>query len=186
MFIGSISLSRIPRANFVALDNFSKEIYGVSILNSLCKNREKDGVIDGIEEFTHIAFKGVAWAGIVSGNFAKHIFNSQHSVVRSLTNTARKRSCYKCWLKDRIKNLKDSVVQDAIADNRLVYMPKFWVMNPEIFVWTMFVRSTFQIPVETKNVLLKIKLKGGNIGLVPLATSEFVPRQKQVLWVSNF
>ncbi len=64
-------------------------------------------------------------------------------------------------------------------------MSKFRVMNPKIFIQSVSVRLIFQISVQIKDVLFQVFLKLQNIRLAPLATPEFIPRQKQILWVSN-
>jgi len=77
--------------------------------------------------------------------------------------------------------MKHSVTHSGFmnpAQNRIMY--------PETLIWSMFVYSIFQISMQVKNILLKIKLKNSNIGFMPFAMFELIPGQKQVLRIGNF
>ena len=55
-------------------------------------------------------------------------------------------------------------------------------MNPKSFVLPVFVCSTFQIPVQVKNIPLNIKLKRHNIRLVPFIGLECLPPSETEFW----
>src|SRR3990167_2065646 len=114
----SLSLS-YPRTIFVARNNFFKKVYCILIFNSLYKNGEQGGVINGAKELSHITFKYATWLGIISRNFANHFFSNKNSLMGSFTNSARKGSRNECWLKGAIKDAKDCMMQNSVSNSRL-------------------------------------------------------------------
>ena len=141
---------------------------------------------DGVKKLTYIAFKRITRACVVSGNLAEHVFNSQHSVVRSFANATGERSWYKSRLKNGTKNLKDGMMENAITNNGLVDMTKFWIINVKIGIWSMSVSFIQQTSVQGKNMLFQIFLKIYNITLMPFATLKLIPSQKEIFWVDYF
>ena len=182
----SLSLSPVPPASSVAPDNFSKKSYCVGVLNSLSKNREHNGVINSVKEFTHIALKDVARACVVSGNLTKHTFSSKHSSVCSFANTTGERVDNESRLENGINNLKDCVMQNPVSNSRLMNVPPFRVVDVEVSVTSVSIGLIFQITMEFKDILFQIFLKIHNIKFVSLATLKLVPSQKEVFWIDYF
>lgn len=143
-------------------------------------------MIYGIKKFAHITLESITMVCVITRNFAEHIFNSKYSIVRSFANSAGKRVANKSRLKNRVQNLKDSMMKNAITNNSFVYMSKFWIGNEKPFVWSMLVFFTSQISCKIKDILLQIEFKFLHIIFSIFTFFKFLPSQKQVFGVRYF
>ena|SRR3989344_6887608 len=183
----SLSLSRKPTIvrNITSYYLFYK-INDLGILNLSADNRKQYGMINRIKEFSDIAFQGVTGTSIVPAYSTHNINSFNHSLVSSLSHSARKRIIYESRLEYRIQNREKSMMKHSVTHSGFMNPAQNRIMYPETLIWSMFVYSIFQISMQVKNILLKIKLKNSNIGFMPFAMFELIPGQKQVLRIGNF
>ena len=80
-------------------------------------------MVDGIEEFPHIAFQNVALSRIVSTFFPKHVAKGVYAFMCSFAHAARERIGDERRLEHRIDGHHNRMMQDAVSHIRLVDMP---------------------------------------------------------------
>jgi hypothetical protein len=102
--------------------------------------------------------------------------------MRAFADAARKRIVYERRLKYFIKHRKSRVMENTVSNDSLVDPPHLRVVNPESLVWPVSIRFAFQIPVQIKNILLKIFLELQNVSLVSLIRLKNLPCLEQGLW----
>jgi hypothetical protein len=178
----SLSLSLASSAFLVALNNSLQKRDCFCVFNSPSKGVHKRFVVDGVKEFSHVALQRIAGAGIVIAYCTKHFRDSLNAFVRAFADTTRKRIVYESRLKYFIKHRKSRVMENSVADDSLVNPPHFRVVNPEPLVWPVPVRFAFQIPIQVKNILLKIFLELQNVSLISFIGLKNLPCFEQSLW----
>jgi len=168
----SLSLSS---AFFVTFNNFFQKRNRLLILDFPIKDVFKYLVVNGIKEFSHIAFQSVALAGVVFAFCAKHIGNFLHTLMSAFVDAARIRIVDKGRLEYFIQNSKSGVVKHTISDNSLMYPSDLRIMYPKSFVWSVPIRLILQIAVQIKNIMFDVQLKLGNVRFIPFIRLKYLP-----------
>ena len=141
-------------------------------------------MINTIKKLLNIAFQSKTRFCVVFTNLARHIFKSKYSFMISFSDSTRKR----CWDKSRFKyhiqDTKHGVMNNAISHSRFMDMSHFWVANIKACIRTMFIRFAFQLAVQFKNILFKIKLKFSHIWLSSLSFFKSLPRYEKILGIN--
>jgi hypothetical protein len=174
----SLSLSRErerERAVGIAFYDRPQKPHSPLILDSLAEHGEENFVINAIEEFSDVAFQDEAIAQSVPTHFPYHRLQTFNATMRSVPNTARERCRNERLLENRVQDGEDGVVQDAVADEGLVNVPLFRIVDVKAFVRPVPIRFVPKLPVQLKNVCLKIALEPHHVRLVPLPVLENGP-----------
>ena len=114
-----------------AANNSFKETHDVGIGNPPPQNLEQDMVINGIEEFSHVAFQHEAGRRVVSARFSHHTRQRLDAFVRTLADTAGVGIGDEGRLKDWIQYLKDGMMDDPITDGGLMDVSLLGIGNEE-------------------------------------------------------
>ncbi len=142
-------------------------------------------MIDTIEEFPHIALKGVTGKCAVSAYLLKHLRKNLDTFVRAFTGSTRERVWNVRRLKDWIQSGKHGVMQHAVTNIRFVDMAQLRVLDVETRIRTVAILLATQISGKSEDILLKVFLKLEHILFHSLATFELVPRMKERLGRGN-
>lgn len=170
----SLSLSQ-SAAFLVALNNLLHKRNCLLILDFPAKDAFQHLVIDRIKEFSHIAFQGVALAGIILARHTKHVSDFFHALVSAFADTARIRISYERRLKYFVQHRKGCMVEHPISDDRFMYASDFWIVYPKSLVWPVPIRFILQIAVQIKNILLDVEFKLDNVRLIPFIRLKYLP-----------
>lgn len=170
----SVLLS-LSSAFFVTLNDLIQKRNRLLILDFPIKDVFKCQVIDGIKEFSHIAFQSVALASIILAFCTKHIGNFLHTLVGAFVDATRVRVVDKCRLEYFIQNSKSGMMKDSISNNRFMYPSDLRIMYPKSFVWSVPIRLILQIAVQVKNIVFDIQFKLRNVRLAPFIRLEYLP-----------
>ena len=84
-------------------------------------------MINGSEELLDVAFQYPALLGVILGDFACEIFESLHSFVRTLVQTAGIRVGNKLFIKVGIENSIDRMMQEPVSDRSFVDISRLGV-----------------------------------------------------------
>jgi len=98
--------------------------------------------------------------------FSCGFFQRRYTFMRSLADSAGKRIGNKGRLKNEVKNLKNRVMQDPVANSGFVNMPYLRVVNIERGVRIMFVSHFRKLAMEFKKIVFQIKFKFLNVGII--------------------
>jgi len=156
------------------------EAYRGIILDALSQNAEQDVMIDAIEELPDVAFQNEARGGAVPGYRMRFIFENLHALVSAETDTTREGGPNKGFLEHWVDHRYDCVMQHPIPHGCFVDVPLLGVVDVETVIWPVSVRSAHEIPMQLKNVLLKMILKPLHVILVSFVSLERVPRGKEI------
>lgn len=70
--------------------------------------------------------------------------------MRAFTDSAGVGIVYKCLIKDRVKNPKNSVMQDPVPDTGLADTPKLWVCYVKRCIIAVPIGFAFELAVQLK------------------------------------
>jgi len=177
----SLSLSLSDWRDGITFDHGSQEPHRVLVFYSLSKNIEKDGVVDAVEKFSHVAFKNKTIGSTVSPDASRLALQNIHAFVSTETNATRKRSRDKRFLKNRIDDQEYCVMQNPVADSRFVNMPLLRIADIETVIWAMAIGFIFQIAMQLKKISLKVPLELRDIQLVALVFFKNFPCIEEIL-----
>ena len=76
----------------------------------------------------------------------------------------------------------NGIVQKSIVNASLVDMPLFWIINEKRKITAMFIIPVYQILMQFKNVVLKVKLELSDIFLSPFVSAKFGPSVEQIFY----
>ncbi len=169
-----------------AFDDSLQKPYHLRIFDFSLEKHEQNFVINTVKKLLHITFQYIAWPSVVSRYFSDHVCHSENALMSTLANPTGKRSQNECWFVNAVKDVENGVMKDAIPYSRLVNMPALRIMNMKIGVAIVYICFIFKVSAQFKNMLFQILFEKENIFLASLAPFEFVPCQKQVLWIGNF
>jgi len=144
-------------------NNFFKQPHGVAVFDSLTQDRQEYSMINAIKELLYITFQHIAGSGVILRYFPHHLIKCHNSPMRSVPNATGKRVWNERRLKDRVQNFKDCMMKNAISHSCFMNMPYLRITNVKSFIGSMPIRLTFQIPMELKEISLKIKFKSLHI-----------------------
>ena len=137
-------------------------------------------MINTVEEFPHVTLKGITWLSVITAHGAKRSFQILRTLVRTLSNSARKRSWNESRLKNWIEHLEYRVVENSISHRRFMYAAQFRVVKQEHSIWSMAIVFGPQFATELKDFVLNIFLKCFHILPIPLIAFENVPCLEQI------
>jgi len=137
-------------------------------------------VIDAVEEFSYITLQGKTRIRNVFTHDPEYLRQMFHALVRTLANSARKRSRNEGWLENRIKHFEYRMVENSISHRRFMYAAQFRVVKQEHSIWSMAIVFGPQFATELKDFVLNIFLKCFHILPIPLIAFENVPCLEQI------
>jgi len=118
-------------SNRKASDNLLHKTHGLRINYPLLENCQQNFVINRIKKLPHVALEYEARPRIISALPPDHTFGGQHTFVRTFADAARKRISDEGFLKDRIQNPENCMMQNPITHHGLVNVAHFWITNIE-------------------------------------------------------
>ncbi len=125
-------------------------------------------MINSIKKFLNIAFKRKTWPRKIFALGANHSFYRQNAPMDAFVDTTGKRGRDKSFIKDRIQNSKNSVMQNAVANRCFMNVPHFRVANIKSRISLMLILFCRQVAMQLENVLFKLKFKRLHILFVTL------------------
>lgn len=137
-------------------------------------------MIDRREEFPHIAFEHPALARVILRGFAEKILESLHCLMRSFSITARIRIGYEPAIEEGIELAIERMMEQAVAHERLMDIPRLRIGNLKGVVASMPVSPFLELAPQLEDVIHEPVLEFLNILLLPLAPDEFLPCREQV------
>ena len=137
----------------------SDQVQNVPILDFAADNLQKDLVVDGRKELPDVAFEREAFSFGLK-NFARVYAKLLYTLMGSFLFSARIRIGYKGRFKNRVKETKNCVMDDPIADDGFVDMPQFRIADIKIDILAVSVSFMDQIAMKL------------DIGFAPLAPLE--------------
>lgn len=112
---------------------------GISVFYLSPQKLDQNGVVNTVKKLSHVAFKGICCAGVVSRDTPKYSIQYINPFVSSFSNTARERMGYKGRLKNWVKNFKNRMVQHTVSDRGFVYVAKFGIVNIKTTICSVFI-----------------------------------------------
>lgn len=94
--------------------------------------------------------------------------------------STRKRMGYKSRLKDRVENIKNSMMQYAIMHDSFVDEPLLGVLNIKSLIAFMPIGFGDKLPMKLKDIFFKLPFELHHIGLVMLIFTKLVPGQEKI------
>src|SRR3989344_346063 len=165
----------------VTANNFPQQPTHIGVNDSLFKNSEQNGIINGIKKLLYVALQHPALFRSIFALCSEHISYALDPFMRALAHAARERGRDKGRLKNRIDYSKNGMVQDAVPYRCLVYPAALRIVYPKSVARSVLVCFVAQVAAQLKNMLFDLLLKLGNIRLVPLVAFEFFPCRQEVL-----
>lgn len=166
----------------VAAHDFIQQPHRHFVVDRSAQDRQQDAMINACEESVYIALEHVAHPRSVLPSLSQHSLERIHGFVRPLPPPARERVRDESAVKDRLQDANDRMMNEAVADTRLVNPPLLGIGNRECRVRTMAVLPRRKFSVKRENVLLQSPLELLDITSSPFSASELLPRREQVLW----
>ena len=137
-------------------------------------------MINSIKKLLNIAFERKTRPREISAFGADRSLYCDNPFVNAFVCAAGKRSGNESFIKNRIQDSENSMVQNPIADRCLMNMSHFWITDIKASISLMSVLLCRQIAMQLKNVLLELELKRLHILFVTLVRPKFVPRRKEI------
>jgi len=100
--------------------------------------------------------------------------------VGSFLFSARIRIGYKGRFKNRVKETKNRVMDDPIANSGFVDMPQLRIADIKIDVLAVPISFMDQIAMKLENIVPETSFKKLDISFAPLALLEIVPRFEKI------
>src|SRR3989344_883727 len=165
----------------VTANNFPQQPTHIGVNDSLFKNSEQNGMINGVKKLPYVALQHPALFRSIFALGPEHISYALDAFMRALAHAARERGRDKGRFKNRIDYSKNGVMQDAVPHRRLVYPAALRIVHPKSVIRPVLVCFVAQVAAQLKNMLFDLLLKLDNIRLVPLVAFEHLPCRKEVL-----
>lgn len=105
------------------------------------------------EKLFDVAFQNPASLGIVLANFIRERAKPIDRPVRAFPNPARIRISDKCFLKKRIKNPINGVMQQSVANCRFMNIPRLRIIDLERLITAVLICMMKKIVVERKDIV---------------------------------
>jgi len=138
-------------------------------------------MIHAVKKLPDITLKHETWFCSVCADSMHYFLQSCNAFVRTVSDPARKRRRYKSFLKNRVANRKNGVMQNAVAHARLMNMPLLWIGDIETGIGAVLVSLGFQFAVKLEDIFFKPPFEPDYVQLVPLVTFEGISCPKEVL-----
>ena len=100
-------------------------------------------------------------------NFARIYAQPLYSLMCSFIFSARIRIGNKGRFKNRVKETKNRVMDDPIADGSFMDVPQLWIVNIKIDILTVSIPFMDQFAMKLKEVISQMPLEKLDIGLAP-------------------
>lgn len=174
LFSLSLSLSKF-RQTFITSNKLTNEPYRFWISDSFRNQRKQDGMVYAVKKLLYIAFQRIADTGIVPTLFPKHIAHNVYAFMASFSHSAGKGVFNKSILKYRIKNAKDSMVNNSVSYRCLVYMSAFRIRNEKACIWSMLVYLIDEFILNFEQFSFQLSFKKHHVRSGSFAAFELVP-----------
>lgn len=161
-------------------DDFRKQAEGVDIPNMLTQDSEQDIVVDGGEEFLHVAFEYPDSPGMVMGHLPEKFLKSIKRLVNPLPIPTGIRIGDEQSVEERVQNTIHGPVYHPVPHARLVDMPWFRVGNIEGFVARVSIRFMSQFLVYRKDIVPEMKFKLRYVFSFAFSLDELLPGPKEI------
>ncbi len=166
-------IMRAAQREFQILEHHVDQRTRVGIAQSGAQHTAQDLVIDRREELPDVAWQHIA---VTAGE----AFRRGQRPVRPLTPSVRVRAGHEGPFEDRLDDIAQRVMYDAIAERRSRDAPALRLVNPEAHVAARAVRCGTKIVLEIEEVVFETMLEGGCRPATTLASRRPAERQQQV------
>ncbi len=139
----SFSSKKIRRLTSEALNYFFHKPQCIRVFYFSTQKLDQNGVINTIEELSHITFQRISSLGEVFRITTKQFFQNLNTFVSAFTNATGEGMRYKGRFKNWIEDLKNCVVKYSISNSSFMYMPKLRIVNIKVAIRPVFVASIF-------------------------------------------
>jgi hypothetical protein len=139
------------------------------------KNIKEDFVVYVIKKFLNVAFQDETGSRAILRDSPGHILQDTNPFMCAETYSAGKRRRDKSFLKDRVYDGEDGVMQNAVADFGLVDMPLLRIADIEAGVGAVLVLLCEKIAMQSENIFFKPQLEGLDVMPAPLVAFKNIP-----------
>ena len=101
--------------------------------------------------------------------------------MRSFPVTARIRIVDELAVKEGIQRAIDCVVEDAVADTRLVNIPWFGIRDGKGIITAVFIRSHLKIVMQIVQIIKQVPRKVGNVLFITFPRQKFLPSRQKII-----
>ena len=116
----------------------------------------------------------------ISANFVNNFLKFPDSFMGSFADAAGKRVGYKCWLKNRIQDVENCVVQYPISNRGFMDMPRLRISNPKTAIRPVLIFLGLQIMMQIKDIFFEFPLKSLHILTITFIAFEGIPSGKKI------
>lgn len=138
-------------------------------------------MINARKELPDVAFEDPAGSRIVPAHFVSKLPKPIQSPMRPLPDAAGVGIGDERPVKEGIEDSVDSVVQQPVADARLMDAPGFGVMDGKGLIAAVAVGTMAEVAMQLENAIHQPERELLDIAPVPFAPHKFPPRFQEVL-----
>lgn len=147
----------------------------------LTQDSEQDIVVDGGEEFLHVAFEYPDSPGMIMGHLPGKFLKSIKRLVNPLSVPTGKRIGDEQSIKERVQDTIHGPVYHPVPHARLVDIPRLRIRDAEGFVAGVVIGACGEVIVQGDNIVHQVPFKDLHITPVPFSDSELFPRKQKAL-----
>jgi len=127
------------------------------------------------EKFPDVAFQNPAGLCIIFAGPICERAKSVDSSVRSFPDPTGIRISNKCFLKKRIKNPVNGVVEQSVANARFENVPRFGIIDLERLISAVLMRMIEKVTMKRKDIVQQSQRKFLHVFPVLLSALKFFP-----------
>ena len=137
-------------------------------------------MVYAVKKFSYVALEHKTIACSVPCDHTCSPFQNINTLVCAESNATRERCGDKSFLKNRIDDREDSVVQNPISDIRFMNMTLLGIADIKTVITPVSIRPVLQAAMKLKNILFEISLELHDVSLVTFVPFKALPRLEEI------
>jgi len=170
-----------PAVGRETLDDVPQERGRLRFRNGFLQNAQQDPVVDAREELADVALQDPTRSGMITTGLPRHRPVTVERAMRPLADSTGEGVGHEAMVEERVQDTVDGMMDQTVADRRLVDDPRLGVADGKPFVRAVPVCPERQLLAQRREVVRQVSLEFLQVGLPALSPRELLPCRKKIL-----